>query len=168
MEYLKKNLDNSLILPYDIMLSIYEYADYFCDIRRQIENKECDLQDIMYNRMKKYITTRFFVDNHYYMLSHYDGEQVSTFIIGPHNIDDIDLKDKLLNWYHGYKHYFLWKSKKTQSICGIETHFSPNYLTSEYFKSRMEDQIKLTNNEEKYIRYDIYNVKQIYKMWINL
>jgi len=55
MNYLAKNLNNSSVLPYDIMKIIYEYADPLIAIRRQIENKEYDLDEIMYQRMKKII-----------------------------------------------------------------------------------------------------------------
>lgn len=55
MNYLAKNLNNSRTLPYDIMKLIYEYADPFIAIRRQIENKEYDLDEIMYQKMIKLI-----------------------------------------------------------------------------------------------------------------
>lgn len=48
MNYLKNNLDNSLILPYDIMKDIYEYADPLYGVRQQIENKEYDLEEIYF------------------------------------------------------------------------------------------------------------------------
>jgi hypothetical protein len=48
MNFLKQNLDNSLILPFDIMNDIYEYADPLYAIRKQIENKDYDLEEIYF------------------------------------------------------------------------------------------------------------------------
>ena len=36
MNYLAKNLNNSLSLPYTVLKIIYEYADPLIDIRKQI------------------------------------------------------------------------------------------------------------------------------------
>lgn len=166
MEYLKKNLDNSLILPYDIMRTIYEYADCFVSIRKQIDNKEYNLDEIMYKRMKKYIETRFTNSFQWYQVSH--PTTYNSFFITPENIDNIEIRDKLLNWKHGYKDFYLWKSINPQTLCGIEMHYSPHYLTSQYFKSRMIEHLKLTNNEQSYIRYDIKSLSQIYKLWIRI
>ncbi len=43
MNYLAKHLNNSLELPYDIMNLIYEYADPFIYVRKQIEDKDYKL-----------------------------------------------------------------------------------------------------------------------------
>jgi hypothetical protein len=40
MNYLGRNLNNSLILPYDVMKLIYEYADPLIAVRKQINNKD--------------------------------------------------------------------------------------------------------------------------------
>ena len=58
MEFLKNNLNNSSILNYDIMKMIYEYADPMVEIRKQINNREYDLDEIMYNRMKSKILNK--------------------------------------------------------------------------------------------------------------
>jgi len=44
MYYLAKNTKNSLLLPYDVMKLIYEYADPFIYIKKQIENKDYELK----------------------------------------------------------------------------------------------------------------------------
>jgi hypothetical protein len=44
MNYLAKNTNNSLLLPYDVMKLIYEYADPFIHINKQIENKDYELK----------------------------------------------------------------------------------------------------------------------------
>jgi|688.fasta_scaffold273748_2 hypothetical protein len=64
MNYLAKHLNNSLELPYDIMNLIYEYADPFIYVRKQIQNKEYDLDKIMYNRMKNIIINKPLVYNY--------------------------------------------------------------------------------------------------------
>lgn len=167
MEYLKQNLDNSLILPYDVMKIIYEYADHFAPIRKQIENKECDLDEIMYNRMKKHLKNRFINNILYYQISH--PVFYNSIFIDATNIDDIDLKDKLLNWNHGYKNYYLWKSKNTPMLCGIETHYSPHCMTSEYFRYKMIAQLEIANPDYK----DTYvlcmmSSSDIYEIWIHI
>ena len=47
MNYLKSILKNSSILPYDIMGLIYEYTDPFKNIRKQIETKDYNLNNII-------------------------------------------------------------------------------------------------------------------------
>lgn len=61
MNYLRENLTNSLILPFDVVKIIYEYADPFIYIKNQIKNKEYKLQ-------KSYILHRediLGIPNHY-------------------------------------------------------------------------------------------------------
>lgn len=59
MNYFYKNRDNSLYLPFDVMNIIYEYADPMVNIRKQIINKEFNLDNIMYERKIKEIKTYF-------------------------------------------------------------------------------------------------------------
>ncbi len=47
MNYLKSNLKKSFILPYDVMGLIYEYADPLKNIRKQIETKDYNLNNII-------------------------------------------------------------------------------------------------------------------------
>lgn len=47
MDYLRKNINNSNILPYDVMKLIYEYGDTFKNIRKQIETKDYNLNNII-------------------------------------------------------------------------------------------------------------------------
>ena len=46
MYYLKSNLKNSRILPYDVMELIYEYTDPLKSIRKRIETKDQNLNNI--------------------------------------------------------------------------------------------------------------------------
>ena len=46
MNYLSNNLNNSLLLPCDVMKLIFEYADPLINIREQIKNKDYDLDKI--------------------------------------------------------------------------------------------------------------------------
>lgn len=162
MNYLKQNLDNSAILPYDIMLSIYQYADPLYGIRRQIENKEYDLDNIMYEKMKQFIQRTFINKGYRYALSH-PTEYRSIFIC-KQNINDISLKDALLNYSNGYKHYFLWKSKNIPSLCGIEMYYSGYSLINEYFIYHMREQVQKINK----MYYNLNDAKEIYKLWRNL
>ena len=153
MQFLNQNIDNSAILPYDIMITIYEYADVLAPIRRQIENKEYNLDEIMYNRMVKYLKNR--LTNPYKTYQLIDPVSYNQIIISHTNIDDINLKDKILNWNDGYKNVFLWKSKNTPMLCGIESHYS-----LEYFRYKMQEQLKYTNTE--------ISDSQLYNSWIHI
>lgn len=116
MNFLKQNLDNSLILPFDILNDIYEYADPLLHIRKQIENKEYDLDEIMYKRMKLWIlkdNKLAFRVGMYYVLRDNDNE----YLINHRNIDDIKLKNVILNAKNGYKDFYLWKHKRHTNIC---------------------------------------------------
>ena len=55
MNYLKRNLGNINALPADVMRLVYEFADPLHAVIKQIENADYDLDEIMYQRMKKYI-----------------------------------------------------------------------------------------------------------------
>jgi len=91
MNYLAKNLNNSLALPSDIMKVIYEYADPFIYVRKQIETKEYDLDKIMYKRMINLINANHLVYN-------YANDMI--------NFTILDM----------YKNYFLIEYPK---ICGL-------------------------------------------------
>ena len=47
MNYLKSNLKNSSILPYDVMGLIYEYSDSLIILRKQIETKDYNLYKVI-------------------------------------------------------------------------------------------------------------------------
>jgi hypothetical protein len=167
MNYFKQNLDNSLILPYDIMLSIYEYADCLGGIRRQIDNKEYDLDDIMYKKMKKWIINNYFSKQRPYLLSYIDdNDNYYHELIQGDNIDDIDLKDAMLNYTGGYKNFFLWKGKRLQTICGLEIFYYNPIKRKIYFeqlKKKME-RVVITNIGDE----DIYDNTNIYELWCKL
>lgn len=55
MDYLKSNLNNSIVLPYDAMRLIYEYADTLKPIRKQIENEDYKFRNIIIDLRIKYI-----------------------------------------------------------------------------------------------------------------
>jgi len=119
MNYLKKNLHNS-ILPYDIMRLIYEYADPLLAVIKQIENAEYDLDELMYQKMKKMMLKHFTLDSyisfHEGLHNDYYGDEI---VIDIHNIDNSIFKDVILNYSNGYKQLFLWRHKRPTSICGL-------------------------------------------------
>ena len=104
MNYLKKNLNNSSNLPYDVMKLIYEYADPLIAIRKQIENADYDLDEIMYQRMKKYMLKYYIDDTMFqeYMMNHND----EIILFNKSNINDINFKYAILNYNCGYKNMF--------------------------------------------------------------
>ena len=78
MNYLKKNLGNSRLLPADVMNLIYEYADPLIAIRKQIENADYSLDEIMYERMKKHLKIHLVLDDYisyqYYLMDSDENE----------------------------------------------------------------------------------------------
>ena len=107
MNYLGRNLTNSKDLPYDVMKLIYEYADPLIAIRKQIKNKDYDLDDIMYRRMKKYMLNHYINDSMFreYMMNHND----EIILFNQSNIHDINFKYAIVNYNCGYKNMFLWR-----------------------------------------------------------
>ena len=103
MDTLKNNLHKSTLLPFDVMMRIYEYADTLKPIRNQLEKKEFDLDDIMYERMKKYILANLQKQSYYYL---YSRNLMGMIEINNNNIHDKKLKNNFLNDNNGYRHFF--------------------------------------------------------------
>jgi hypothetical protein len=159
MNYLAKNLKNSLEFPYDVMKIIYEYADPLISIKKQIENKECDLDDIMYKKMIKYIKKTSYLPNHIsYLLTNIDNTSNYIFIDNS-NIVNINLKNYLLNSFTGYKNIFLWKIKRPTNINGLNTFYKCSY------RDQMIKDLQIMNHK---IYYKKYSTKQLYKKWLKI
>jgi hypothetical protein len=117
MNYLGKNLNNSSNLPYDETTEFNIFADPLFAVRKQIENGDYDLDEIMYKRMKKYMLKNCIDDTRFrdYTLEN-NGDCI---FLNERNIDDKIYKDAILNWNCGYKDYFLQKHKQPTSLCGL-------------------------------------------------
>ena len=169
MNYLKNNLNNSSNLPYDVMKLIYEYADPLFAIRKQIETHDYDLDEIMYQRMKKYLVEHLILD--YYILQD-DSENVIS--LNENNIDDRNLKNAILNYHGGYKDLLLWRYKRQQSICGL-IHPSQNLMDFEDCLNYVDK--KITQNIHNYTHYpadgiypadgDVskYYIRELFSAW---
>jgi hypothetical protein len=115
MNYLKNfNYSN---LPHDETTKFNIFADPLFAVRKQIENGDYDLDEIMYKRMKKYMLKNCIDDTRFsdYTLQN-NGDLIS---LKERNIDDKIYKDAILNWNCGYKDYFLQKHKQPTSLCGL-------------------------------------------------
>lgn len=172
MNYLKQNRANSIILPYDVMNIIYEYADPMSSICKQINNKEYDLDEIMYKKMKNYISKFYFNKNYSYFISNAN----ISLIITKNNINDITIKEMLLTGNAGYKKSFLFKHKNNK-ICG---HFVfPKFMG---FIHNMIDDLLICSSvsinslpihdiykiDKLCNGLDIHNIRKIYNLWINI
>jgi hypothetical protein len=160
MNYLAKNLNNSLTLPVDVMKLIYKYADPLIAIKKQIENKEYDLHEIMYQRMKKNILSHciFYVR---YTLSN----KFEVIIITQENINNPNLKEAILNYTCGYKNCYLWKHNLPTSICGL-SKFPTN---KEGIRINMIQDLQKNNiYNTKKINWSKYKMKNVYKKWLKL
>jgi len=152
MNYLAKNTKNSLLLPYDVMKIIYEYADPLNAVRKQIENKDYDLDETMYKRMKKYIIKSLFFS--YCLFVEQTNE---TYYIDNNNINNVDLKSIILNAKCGYKDFFLYKSKRPTYICGLSSN------NIKFIEFLMIWDLQTAN-----IYKDEYTTKNVYKKWLKL
>lgn len=153
MNYLEKNLHKSKLFPYDIMKIIYEYADPFNKIRKQIENKEYDLDEIMYERMKKYILSTLRV-YHNYTVSDENGYV----FLNENNIDDRTYYNLILNGNSGYKKWFFNHIKLHNKICGMINN-------PDYFRWHFIEDLKIVKPD---VRYELRSNKQLYPLWKNL
>ena len=159
MNYLAKNLNNSSVLSYDIMKIIYEYSDPLIDIRKQIENKDYDLDEIMYQRMKKYIIKN---SSHIETLNYMMTTEKDLILIHKHNIHNRNFIKYFLNAKCGYKDFFLWKTTRPTPVCGIIINNSQHKT---YIKYKMKQDLTYVNNETNYNKY---SKKQLYKKWLKL
>lgn len=150
MNYLVKHLNNSSILPYDIMAQVHQYADPMFAIRKQIENKDFDLDEIMYQRMKKLLLEHTILD--IYVLN---DDSDNCIVINQTNVNDKKLKDQILNFNCGYKNLFLWRHKRFPSICGLEPNF-PNEYNYQLGKFIEINGGSASNK----------NIQQLYKEWL--
>jgi hypothetical protein len=92
MNYLLKNLNNSLTLPVDVMKIIYEYADPFIYIKKQIENKSYKL-----NISYRYPAKPAICGLTYFRLNYYNIETVRITMIKDLQKNNI-YKTKRINW----------------------------------------------------------------------
>lgn len=149
MNYLYKNRDNSLKLPFDVLNIIYEYADPFLYVKRQIRNKTYCLDNFMYQRMKKEIEKTFINSHngwgHYYLFN-------SDISITPHNIKALEHKTAIIETY---KIMFF---NPSTSICGLRTFPIGSYRTK----------IIMDLEANGYTINRRYSTKQLYKQWIKL
>jgi len=163
MNYLKKNLHNSQLLPYDVMKIISDYAQPL--FLKQIENGDYDLDELMYQKMKKMILKHFTLDTyitfHQYLHNNYYGDEI---IIDIHNIDNSIFKDVILNYSNGYKQLFLYKHKTPPLICGLKKGYDDTYrhqiLSDLQYNTQPVKKSKYKNKR--------YSTKQLYKKWIKL
>lgn len=160
MNYLANNLNNSLIIPYDIMKIINEYADPLIAIRKQIENKDYDLDEIMYQRMKKYILKN---SSHTETIDYMMTTEKDLILIHKHNIHNRNFIKYFLNAKCGYKDFFLRKPTRPNFICGL----SPDHKF--YYRTQILEDIKYVKNHT-YVKTELnrYSTKQLYKKWLKL
>jgi len=148
MNYLAKNLNNSLIIPYDVMKLIYEYADTLIYIKKQIENKEYDLDELMYERMKKSITKYPFRYN-------------DDIIYDDDIINQLD-KSKIIDIYKDYFFNSIYTREKC--ILNIPIHYPidhKKYLMIYYLREANVYKYKRLNGDK-------YKMKNVYKKWLKL
>lgn len=148
MNYLYKNRDNSRKLPFDVMNIIYEYADPMVNIRKQIVNKEYNLDNIMYKRMIKKIKRHLSLGLNYY-IDFYEP-------INYMNMYEEIHKQPILNHY---KQYILYYEKYRRRVCGLDRRYN-------FYCQRTKIIMDLEANGVKVNKR--YSTKQLYKKWLKL
>ena len=161
MDTLKNNLNNYSLLPYDVMNLIYEFADPLKKLPKQIENKEYDLDEIMYRRMKKHIIKREFKYRNSYIIIGWNF--IDTIEINDISINDIKYKNHLLNEVGGYKQLFLSKVKRLTYICGLNPKLKDEYsrimtLHTHYSEAYTKNPYSYRSN----------TLKEFYQDWVKL
>ena len=168
MNYLKKNINNSLALPADIMRLIHEYADPLHAVRKQIENKDYDLDKIMYQRMKKHLKIHLVLDDYisheYYLMDSYENE----FDVDRNNIDDPNLKNACIN---EYKRLFLYRHLEDAQICGISRYVDKEFSMEQSLKfNGIADPYNTIMN--KFIPdeddYNTFYIKGLFALWVKI
>jgi hypothetical protein len=150
MDYLSNNLKNSLLLPYDVMKLVFEYVDPLIDIREQIKNKDYDLKEIMYKRMKNFLTKRYITE-----------EQILN--LNPELIVVNNIKATILN---KYKNVFLFKIYNPTYICGLVS-FDMKYKKVLMIEDLIFAGIYKYRKYER-IHYNKFKMKNVYKKWLKL
>lgn len=155
MNFLRQNLDNSLILPYDILRDIYQYSDRSYDLRNQIEKKDYDLNEIMFKRMKNHILEK--LDNGLNFYTIINAKEGTYNQINRNNIDDSSLRRIIMN--DGYKDCFLWKHRRHTHICGLEPNFPM------WYDAMMIKDLKVAYPQAS---YGGFTRKELYNLWVKL
>jgi hypothetical protein len=158
MDYLYKHRDNSRKLPFDVMNIIYEYADPFLAVKKQIVNKDYDLEEIMYKRILRFIKDRISRGLEFYI----DFYEPIT------HINMYNKKHKQVMLYD-YREYTLYsETYRKRRICGLDIRYE-HFLERDKIILEMErDKIimDLEANGHKVNRR--YSTKQLYKKWLKL
>ena len=147
MNYLYKNRDNSLYLPFDVMNIIYEYADPIVKIKKQIINKEYNLDEIMYKRLLIKIKKDFSRGLGYY---------IDFYEINPNDIYNEIHKYPMLNHYRFYTLYY---EKYRRRICGLDTRYDLYCQRTKIIMDLVANGVKVNKK---------YSTKQLYKKWLKL
>jgi hypothetical protein len=150
MDYLYKHRDHSRKLPFDVMNIIYEYADAMMKIRKQIANKNYDLDEIKYKRMIREIENNFINSNNEYEMIWRDNY----IVVNPSNIHNIE-KKHIISYYN---YLFNITRQKRYKICGLD----PDYLCS--YRSSIIRSLEASGHKVN----NKYSTKQLYKRWLKL
>lgn len=149
MNYLYKNRDNSRKLPFDVMNIIYEYADPMIKIRKQIINKEYDLDEIMYKRYLKQIRKDISRGLGGIHIDFYD-------YIDHRNMYEERHKQPILNHY---KQHILYYERYRRRVCGLDRRYNFYCQRTKIIMDLEAGGVKVNNR---------YSTKQLYKKWLKL
>ena len=148
MNELYKNRDKSRKLPFDVMNIIYEYADPMLYVKKQIVNKEYDLDNIMYKRMIKQIKKQLSRGLDFY-IDFYEP-------INHRNMYEERHKQYILNHY---KQYILYYERYKRRVCGLDRGYNIHYQRTKIIEDLNANGKKADTR---------YSTKQLYKKWVKL
>ena len=149
MNELYKNRDKSRKLPFDVMNIIYEYADPMLYVKKQIVNKEYDLDEIMYKRYLKEIRKD--------ISRGLGGINIDFYTYIDHtNMYEEKYKQHILNYY---KQLILYNERYRIRICGLYARIDSYCHRSKIIMDLETNGIKVNRKHSK---------KQLYKKWVKL
>ena len=140
---------------------------------KQIQNKDYDLDEIMYKRMKKYLLKNHIDDTLF--RSFHLGNDGKNIYLNETNINDRTYKDALLNWSGGYKDYILRQNLRKIDeyfICGMNPFQKQNDFKtsiSYVYNKQIFNDINFWYNPKIHgeCMYS-YCIKQLYKIWVKI
>lgn len=155
MNCLFRNRDNSKKLPFDVMNIIYEYADPMKDIRKQIINKEYNLDEIMYRRhlkqMEKDVSQGLGIYISWYNEIHENNE------INETNMYEEKYRAPILSHYK--LHILYYERFKTRRILGLDRRHELSFKRNVLIMYLRANGIK---------NGDTYSTEELYKKWLEL
>jgi hypothetical protein len=159
MNYLKQIYNSFIIITNNFLTKFYCYVDPLYLIKKQIINKDYDLNTIMYKRMEKLILKSIPKKIVFDYLIHIPYTN-SCINVNDCRVDNKHFKEIIMLAVKQYREQQLWNINRQTYICGL------NPLFTYCYKSVMIND--LNNIDKLNENYNTYSKQEIYKLWVKL